>query len=182
MADNQVFGWDDTGYVAEDTAFDVLPEGEYDFEVRDVKYDRYNKQNQASSIPDSCPFANVQIWCTNDKAKGMAFERLYLYSGGMGRISSFFKAIGLLPADVPANAPMPAPFKQMFDQAVTRTGRCKLTIRTYKGNNGTDQKSNNVRFLAPEPKPQPVAQQPQQQAWGAGSGTTGGWGGSWGQQ
>lgn len=166
--DDQVFGWDDTGRVAEDAQFDVLPEGEYDYEVRDVKFDRYNKRNEGSTIPNGCPMAVVHLWCTNEKVKGMAFERLYLYGGGLGRISSFFKSCGLIEADAPADDPMPASFKQMFDRSVTTTGRCKLTVRTYKDKDGNDQKSNNVRFHMPEPKPRPQAQ-PQ----------AGGWGGSW---
>lgn len=167
MADNEVFGWDDVGYVAEDNYSDVLPEGEYDFEVRDVKFDRYNKRNQASSIPDNCPMAVVQIYCTNDKAKGTVFERLYLYSGGLGRISTFFKAIELIPADMPADEPMPASFKQMFDRAITTTGHCKLTVRKYKDKDNKEQQSNNVRFTIPEPKrPAPAPAPSQQQGWG----------------
>lgn len=178
MADNDVFGWDDVGYVAEDSYSDVLPEGEYAFEVRDVKYDRYNKQNPASSIPNNCPMAVVQLYCTNDKAKGTVFERLYLYGGGLGRISSFFKAVGLIPADMSADEPLPASFKQMFDKSVTTTGRCKLTIRKYKDKDGKDQQSNNVRFSMPEQTqhaPTPPSSQPQQQSWGGGN-----WGGNWG--
>ena len=167
MADNQVFGWDDVGYVAEDSFSDFLPEGEYAFEVRDVKFDRYNKQNPASSIPDNCPMAVVQVYCTNDKAKGTVFERLYLYSGGLGRISTFFKSVGLIPADMSADEPMPASFKQMFDRSVTTTGRCKLTVRKYKDKDGKEQQSNNVRFHMPDKAPAtPAPAQAQQQSWG----------------
>ena len=201
MDENQVFGWDDTGYVAEDTSFEVLPEGEYDFEVRKVLLDRYKKRNSASNIPDNCPMAVVHVMCTKaddagNTVSGMVFERLYLYSGGLGRISAFFKSIGLIPANMPANQPMPMSFKSMFDQAPTMTGRCKVTVRTYKDSGGKEQKSNNVRFLTPDvakptipqaaayqpqasayqpaPAPAPAAQ-PVQQQWG-GPGT------QWGQQ
>jgi hypothetical protein len=146
----QMFGWDDIGVAAEEASFEALPEGEYAFEVRNIKTETYQKKNQQSNIPDGCKCANVQLYCTNDKAKGTVFEKLYLYTSGLGRITSFFKACGMLPPDFAEGQQMPAGFKTMFDQSVTRTGRCKVTVRTYKDKDNNDRKSNNVRFIMPE--------------------------------
>lgn len=146
----QMFGWDDIGVAAEEASFEALPEGEYTFEVRNIKTETYQKKNQQSNIPDGCKCANVQLYCTGEKAKGTVFEKLYLYTGGLGRITSFFKACGMLPADFAEGQQMPAGFKAMFDQSITRTGHCKVTVRTYKDKDGNDRKSNNVRFIMPE--------------------------------
>ena len=147
--ENQLFGWDDVGTAAEEAAFEALPEGEYDFEVRSYKTERYQKKNQTSKIPDGCATANVTLYCRNDKAAGTIFERLYLYGGGLGRITTFLKSCGVLPADMPEGTPMPMGFKALLDQSVTTTGRCKITVRQYE-NNGEKRKANNIRFLVPE--------------------------------
>jgi hypothetical protein len=159
MDEAVVYGWDDTGTTAEEVSFDALPEGEYDFEVRNVKTERYSRKNDQSRIPDGTPCANVQLYCRNDKAGGTVLDRLYLYSGGLGRITTFFKACGTIPADTPENAPMPASFKQLFDRSIGMTGRVKLTVRTYGKNN--ENKSNNVRYVLPEARPQQQYVQPQ---------------------
>jgi hypothetical protein len=205
MDENQVFGWDDIGVAADDVSFEALPEGEYDFEVRGVKNQRYEKKRAESKIPDGVPCANVQLYCRNEKAAGTVFDKLYLYGGGMGRVTTYFKACGLIPVDMPANAPLPASFKSMFDQSVTTTGRVKVTVREYT-QDGQKYKGNNVRYILPDAQaarpatyqqpqqqsfapqpPQPSYQPPQQQSWGAQppqqppqQPQQRSWGGSWG--
>ena len=193
MDEQQVYGWDDVGVAADDVSFEALPEGEYDFEVRGVKNQRYEKKNAESKIPDGTPQANVQLYCRNDKAAGTVFDKLYLWSGGMGRITTYFKTVGLLPPDFQSGNPLPATFKQMFDKSVTMTGRVKITIRTYK-QDGKEYKSNNVRYLLDaqaarpatyqQPQQQSFAPQPpQQKSWGAQppqQPQQRSWGGSWG--
>ena len=194
MDENQVYGWDDVGVAADDVSFEALPEGTYDFEVRDVKNQRYEKKRAESKIPNGTPYANVQLYCRNEKAAGTVFDKLYLYSGGMGRVTTYFKACGLIPVDTPASTPLPASFKAMFDQSVTMTGRVKITVREYT-QDGQKYKGNNVRYLLPDAQmqpqtsyqqpqaytaPQPSYQPQQQQQWGAQQPPQQSWGGSWG--
>ena len=162
-------GWDDEGQAADDS-FELLPEGEYAFEVVNFKRERFDgNENMAP-----CPQAAIQLKCRGDKATGTVFERIKLNTKMMWQITAFFKACGLIPADTPEGTSISM---RLFDQSIGCTGRCKLTIRKYKYK-GEDREANNVTFLAPTdaqpqaqaaqaqpsyPTQQPSYQQPQQQ-------------------
>ena len=146
----EYYEWDDVGTAAESMDFDALPEGEYDFEVRNVRPERYEKKRSDAKVPNNCPTANVQLYCRNANASGTAFDRLYLYDGGMGRITDFLKCVGLISPEHEVGAPLPASFKQLFEQSIGATGRVKITVRTYKVD-GQERKANNVRYVVPKP-------------------------------
>lgn len=151
MAEEVMYDWGDTGVVQDYADFEALPEGEYTFEVRGFKTERYEKKaGNTSNVPNGCAIAVMQLYCTNEKASGTFFERLYLFSGGMGKISHFFKVVGALPLDYPANTPMPKGFKQMFEDCVTRSGRAKITQRPYTTKDGQKRKGNNIKYILPE--------------------------------
>ena len=169
-------GWDDEGQAADDS-FELLPEGEYDFEVTNFKRERFD----GSDTMAPCPQAALQLKCRGQKATGTVFERIKLNTKMMWQITAFFKSCGLIPADTPEGASISM---SLFGQSIGCTGRCKITQRSYKTGKGEERTVNNVTFLAPEQKqpqpqqtsyqqpqqqyqqPQQYQPQPQQQSWG----------------
>lgn len=152
MADKGVaLGWDDEGQAA-DSSFEILPEGEYDFEVTNFKRERFDGNDNMAA----CPQAAIQLKCIGEKATGTTFERIRLNSRMMWQITAFFKSCGLIPADTPEGANISM---SLFNQCVGCRGRCKITIRKYEYN-GEKREANNVTFLVPKTQPQPT-QQPQ---------------------
>ncbi len=144
MADNKgtALGWDDEGKVQDGGDFDVLPEGEYTYEVTNFKRERFD----GSKNMGPCPVAVLQLRCENEHASGTIFTRLYLNSKVMFRISNFFKSAGLVAADAPEGTSMPM---SLFGQAAGSTGRCKVKVRKYEVN-GEKRESNDVDFIVPK--------------------------------
>lgn len=143
-------GWDDEGEVSEDS-YEVLPAGDYHFEVVNFKRERFD----GSDTMAPCPQAAIQLKCTNGTRSGTVFERIKLNTKMMWQISAFFKACGLIPADTPEGARVSM---SLFQQCVGCTGECKVTVRNYKSN-GQDREANNIKFLVPKPGSQPPQQQ-----------------------
>lgn len=139
----QALGWDDEGQVVDGKDFDVLPAGEYSFEVTSVKHEHFGGSKNMSA----CPIAVLQLKCTSEKANGTVFERLYLNSKVLFRISNFFKAAGLIASNTPEGTRMPM---SLFEQAVGYSGRCKIKVRKYK-KDGNELEANDVDFIVPKP-------------------------------
>lgn len=168
MAENlgAAIGWDDEGQVTEGQDFEVLPAGEYKYEVVNFKRERYGGGKNMCA----CNVAVLQLKCENDKASGTVFARLYLNTKVMFRITNFFKSAGLVDPRAAEGAPMPM---SLFDSSVGCTGRCKIKVRKYKGNDGKEYESNDVDFIVPKvnaaqtayPQQQPQAYQPPQSAY-----------------
>ncbi len=152
MADKgQAFGWDDEVEV-KDNDFEVLPAGEYAFEVVNFKRERFD----GSAKMAACPVAVLQLKCQNvaddGATTGYVFDRLYLNSKALWRISNFFKCVRLIPADAPSGTNMPM---SLFNKVVGLTGRCNLTIYEYE-NNGKKNKSNDVDYIVPKAEAAPM--------------------------
>lgn len=157
MADNKgvALGWDDEGKVQEGGDYDVLPAGEYSYEVTDFKRERYDGGKNMGP----CPVAVLQLKCINEQASGTVFTRLYLNSKVMFRISNFFKSAGLIPANAPEGSSMPM---SLFERAVGCIGQCKVKVRKYEYQ-GEKRESNDVDFIVPKVTAQPQAQPAPQQ-------------------
>ncbi len=150
MADKgQAFGWDDEAEVKEDGDFEILPAGEYAFEVVNFKRERFD----GSAKMSACPVAVLQLKCqaeTNDGIiTGSVFDRLYLNSKALWRISNFFKCVHLIPADAPEGTAMSM---SLFNKVVGQTGRCKVKVRKYKVD-GQERQSNDVDYIVPKAEP-----------------------------
>lgn len=175
MADLGVaFDWDDNAQVT-DNQFELLPEGEYDYEVVGFKRERFG----GSQKMNACPVAVLQLRCTNAEAQGTGFCRLFLNSKVLWRITSFFKSCGLIPAGTPEGTSFPM---SLFEQVVGCTGKVKVTV-TKSESNGRTYENNEFQFVVPKdtatpapattyaPPQQPQQlyqppQQPQQRSWG----------------
>lgn len=164
MADlGQALNWDDTAQVT-DSQFEILPNGDYDYEVTGFKHERFD----GSSKMSACPVAVLQLRCTNVNASGTGFCRLFLNSKVLWKITAFFKSCGLIPADTAEGTPFPM---SLFEQVVGCTGKVKVTV-TKSTSNGREYENNEFQFVvpkataAPAPAPTYAPQQPQQRSWG----------------
>lgn len=141
MADlGYALDWDSTGEV-QNSQFELLPEGEYDYEVVNLKHERYGGGDKMAA----CPVAALQLKCRGEKGTGIAFVRLYLNSKVLWRITSFFKSCGLIPVETAEGTKFPM---TLFEDAVGCSGRCKVRI-TKSESKGKTYENNEVDFLMP---------------------------------
>lgn len=136
-------GWDDEGQV-QDSTFEVLPEGEYTYEVVNFKRERFD----GSQNMNACPVAALQLKCTNVDTGIMStgFCRLYLNSKVMFRISNFFKSCGLVDAQAPEGTGIPM---SLFGKCVGASGRVKVKLSKSE-RNGRTYENNDFDFVVPK--------------------------------
>lgn len=124
----------------EDTgpSFVLLPEGDYDFEVVHWERSRYEG---GPRLP-ACPMAIVHLRVKGESGETTIHHRLFLHSRTQGLLFDFFVGIGLMKRGEKATMP--------WNQIVGRTGRAKVGIRTWTGNDGKERQSNEIeRFYEP---------------------------------
>ena len=127
------FGWEDT--IQNDSTFEVLPEGDYTFTVKSFERGRHNGSEK---LPP-CNKAVLKIE-VSDGIKSTTLEHnFFLHSKTEGMLCSFFNAIG--------QRQHGQAMKMNWGKVQGATGRCKLGIRKWTGNQGQTMESNQiVRF------------------------------------
>jgi len=143
MAEGEI-GWDgEINENGEEGGFELIPAGEYTFEVKSFERARFKGSDK---LP-ACNQAKVKVMIDG---KVTITHNLYLHEKTMGLLCDFFVGIG----------------QRKHGQAVTMnwnkvpgsTGRCKVGIRKWKGKDGDEMESNEIRrFLDPEKQPATVA-------------------------
>jgi hypothetical protein len=127
-------GWDDT--FERDSVFTLLPAGDYDFTITAFERGRHNGSDK---LPP-CSKATISIEITNGIEKSTISHKLFLHSRTEGMVCEFFTAIGMRrPGE---------PLVPNWNAMVGMTGRCKVGIRTYNGNEYNEVK----RFYDPVEK------------------------------
>ena len=133
-------GWDDA--IENDSSYELLPEGEYDFQVMALDRKRYNG---GAKLP-ACNMAELSIKITAaDGKSALVTHRLYLHTSTEGLLCAFFTAIGqrkhgekLVPK---------------WNAVPGATGRCKVGIYKYTNKEGEDREINEIKkFLEPDDK------------------------------
>lgn len=119
----------------EDTgpSFVLLPEGDYEFEVVHWERQRYDG---GPKLPP-CPMAVVHLRVKGPVGETTIQHRLFLHSRTQGLIFDFFVAVGLMQRGQKASMP--------WNQIVGRTGRAKIGVRTWTGQDGNERQSNEIR-------------------------------------
>ena len=148
MNDNQnkqndvALGWDDE-ITDSRPDFILLPDGEYDFTV--LNYERAWYPGGAKLPP--CP--KITITLRVETADGVALikERFFITRDNCERyVAPFYVCIGMMSKGGTA--------KMNWPGTVGRTGRAKITVRSYTGNDGREYQMNDVKqFLEPENAP-----------------------------
>lgn len=145
MNDNQSAGreynWDDE--ISQDSAeFALLPEGEYEFSVTGFERGRYPG---GAKLP-SCPKATVSLRFEGVEGVAVIKHNFFLHSKCEGLLCAFFTCLGMRKRGEPLRMDWPG--------TVGRTGRAKITVRSYTGNDGSEYQTNDVKkFLEPENAP-----------------------------
>lgn len=145
MNDNQSAGreynWDDE--ISQDSAeFALLPEGEYEFSVTGFERGRYPG---GAKLP-SCPKATVSLRFEGVEGVAVIKHNFFLHSKCEGLLCAFFTCLGMRKRGEPLRMDWP--------RTVGRTGRAKITVRSYTGNDGREYQTNDVKqFLEPENAP-----------------------------
>lgn len=117
-------GWDDEIEVTENE-FELVPDGDYEFEVLSVERGYFN----GSAKMAACPVAKVQVRLLDDERGAHLFERFMLSSKVSWKISDFFKCIGMRRVDAGKDEKL----KMDWTGAVGRRGVLTVGTREYNG-------------------------------------------------
>lgn len=139
MVENErELAWDDT--IEKESSFTLLPAGEYDFTVKSFERGRYEPGPNAKLPP--CNMATVTLEVTDGELSALVENRFFLHSRCEGMLCEFFLAIG--------QRKHGEPLKMNWPSVPGSRGRCKIGVRTWKGKDGGDMQSNEVKkFLEP---------------------------------
>ena len=131
-------GWDEQ-ITKEGSEFVLLPEGEYDFEVKSFTRGRHTG---SAKLPP-CNKAILKIEVTDGQRTAVIEHNLFLHTKVEGLLSQFFIAIGQKKHGEPLN--------MNWNSVIGAKGRCKVRVDEWKGNDGRDYKSNKIAsFLEPK--------------------------------
>lgn len=131
MDNERELGWNDE--IEQDSSdFEVLPEGDYDFEV--TKFER-GRSKGSDKLPP-CNMAILSIKLSGGGKSTTVTENLLLHTKMEWKLSQFFCAIGQKRKGEKVT---------MNWQAVLGAkGKCKVGIRKYKKQNGEDGEANEI--------------------------------------
>lgn len=124
--------------IENESEFELLPEGEYEFTVISMDRGRYAGSEKMSA----CPQANLTIEVRDPKSniQGKVFDTLYLHKKAEWKLSQFFIAIG--------QKKKGEPLQPNWNMVPGSTGKLELTINEYE-RNGEKKKNNRVARYVP---------------------------------
>lgn len=129
---DRVLDWNDA--IENDSPdFILLPENDYDFTVE--KFER--ERHPGSEKLPPCPKAVIYLRIDAPEGTAVIKHNLFLHSKTEGMLCAFFSAIGQRKKGERLN---------MNWNAVTgSTGRAKIVVREWTGDDGVTRKSNEVK-------------------------------------
>lgn len=113
-------GWNDE--ISQESEFIIAPEGDYDFVVESYERGRFD----GSDKMPACNCANVKIKIMTAQGPVVINHRLMLHTRTEWALSAFFNAIGQKKKGTKIN--------MNWNLVPGSTGRCKVGIRQYNGN------------------------------------------------
>ena len=123
--------WDDS--ISRESSFELLPEGDYNFRV--LKFER-GRHPGSDKLPP-CNKAILTVEVTDGVHTGTLETNLFLHTKTEGILCAFFAAIGqrrhgenLVPR---------------WNEVMGSAGCCKVGVRSWKGNDGQERQSNEIR-------------------------------------
>lgn len=138
-------GWDDE-IEKDHEPLVIVPEGDYDFEI--VKFER-GRYEGSEKMP-ACNKATVYLKVvTPDGKEGLVRHQMFLHTKTEWQLTDFFTAIGYRKRG--------ERLRMNWNIVVGSTGRAKIGIRKYNGNDYNEVK----KFYDPDDSPQ-MKQAPQQ--------------------
>lgn len=136
--DNRELEWDDE-LTKDGDDFEILPEGDYNFEVVKLERARYMG---GEKIP-ACKKAMLTLDVESPQAEGRVIHSFFLHTKTMGLISAFFVSIG--------QKKKGEPIRMNWDKVVGLKGRCKIGSREWTNDRGEKKTSTDIKkFYEPE--------------------------------
>lgn len=149
------FAWDDE--IEKDSDFVLVPEGDYNFTVSGFERGRHDGSEKLPPCPKAIVKLKVEL---PDGTTQELNHNLFLHSKCEGLLSAFFVGIG--------QKKHGEKLRMNWNNIIGARGRCKVAVRSWKGKNGEDMQSNEIKkFYEPDsaqPAPQQVYGYPQQPA------------------
>lgn len=138
---DRALDWGDT-IEKDSNEFILLPEGDYNFVVESFERGRHNGSEK---LPP-CNKAILKLRIDTDKGTAILTHNLFLHTKTEGMLSAFFEAIG--------QKKKGEKISMNWNLVPGATGRARIGIQTYKGKDGDDRQSNNIKkFYPKENKP-----------------------------
>lgn len=120
--------------ISRESDFTIIPEGDYNFTVTGFERGRHDGSEK---LPP-CNMAIVTLAVTlPDGSTANLRHRLFLHTRCEGLLSAFFTGIGLKRKG--------EPLRMNWNAVPGAHGRCKITVRSWKGKNGEDMQSNDIK-------------------------------------
>lgn len=134
------FAWDDV--IENDSTFELIPAGEYDFTVKMFERARH----PGSEKLPACNKAVITLAIHTNNGDRELKHNLFLHSKTEGMLCAFFTAIG--------QRSHGEQLRMDWSKVTGAHGRCKIGIRNWKGKDGGDNSSNEIKqFLEPKTAP-----------------------------
>ncbi|MEG1523974.1 MAG: DUF669 domain-containing protein [Clostridia bacterium] len=125
------FDWNDE--IQHDSEFQLLPEGDYNFEVQSFERARHGGSDKLP--PCNKAILKIKVW--NELGQTTVTHNLFLHSSCEGMLCAFFAAIG--------QRDHGQKLKMDWNKVPGSFGRCKLGIREWTSNNtGAKMQSNQI--------------------------------------
>lgn len=140
----------DDEFTVEESSYPLLEPGDYPFTVLSFQRKRFN----GSAKMCACTIVELKV-----QVQDVTIDHgLFLNTKMIGRLSEFFVSIG--------QARYGQKFRPNWQAVPGSRGMCKVGVRKWKGNDGTEHESNTISAFYPAAQPgQPTAvpthQQPQ---------------------
>lgn len=130
-------GWNDT--IEKDSDFILLPEGDYPFTVESFERGRHNGSDK---LPP-CNKAILMIKIASAEGDVTIRHNLFLHTKTEGMLSAFFSSIG--------QKKKGEKLAMNWNAVTGATGRCKVGIHEFTGDDGKQKKYNQIiRFYPKE--------------------------------
>ncbi|MFT8476616.1 MAG: hypothetical protein ABF682_04325 [Liquorilactobacillus sp.] len=156
--ENEFLDWN-SGWVAEESDFTLLPEGNYPFTVTNLERKVYT--GNSDKIPNGAPYAEVSCEVVGKEGKTTVKERMYLMKKFTWKLTQFFAAIG-------QPTVIGQPFSPNWSTVVGSKGQAKVEVNSYNDRDGNKKQNNRIKeFLKPAANTGVVQQQNTQPNYGA---------------
>jgi len=136
-------GWNDS-IERDGSDFILLPEGDYDFLVSTFERGRH----PGSEKLPPCNKAVLHIEIQAPQGTVEMKHNLFLHTSTEGILSAFFASIG--------QKKKGEKIQMDWNRVIGATGRCKIGVRPWTGNDGEERQSNEIKKFYP--REQPAAQ------------------------
>lgn len=141
MEQERELGWNDA-IEKDGSDFELLPEGDYDFEV--LSFERGRHAGSEKLPPCNKAVLTIKLTGANGNTTNITHQ-LFLHTKCEGLLCAFFTAIGQRKHGERLN--------MNWNLVPGSKGRCKIGIHEWKGNDGEVRKSNEIKkFYEPQQK------------------------------